>query len=70
MHNLIDDSGIKIAYPAEGCRFPLNGNLQPKYLNQIKAVDISYAQDGLLLKYGWSMVTPKTVFTQLFQKTF
>jgi hypothetical protein len=67
MHNLLSEKGVKIAYPAEGCRFPLNKNAEPKYLNNLKAVDISYAQNGLLLKYGWSMVTPKTVYEQLFK---
>jgi len=67
IHNLISENGIKIAYPSEGCRFPLDKNAEPKYLNNLKAVDISYAQDGLLLKYGWSMVTPKTVYAQLFK---
>lgn len=62
----ISEDGIKIAYPNEKCSFPVGS---VKNLYNINAMDISYASEALLLRYGWKMVTPETIFTQLSQGT-
>ncbi len=70
INNKLSEDGIKIAYPNEKCPLPVSDKLSARHLHDVNAIDISYASDELLLKYGWKMVTPKTVFTQLSQGTF
>lgn len=64
----ISESGIKIAYPNEKCSLPINGRSPVRYLHDINIINISYASEDLLNKYGWNMITPRTVFKQLFNQ--
>jgi hypothetical protein len=70
MRGKISEDGIKIAYSNEKCPFPSGKGLPMQLSGNINIFNISYAPDGLLSEYGWKIVTPKTVFTQLSQGKF
>lgn len=65
----ISEDGVKIAYSNNKCPFPTDSNLSLEHLQGIEAIDISSISDQLLLKYGWKMVTPKSIFNQLSRGT-
>ncbi len=65
----IREDGVKIAYPSDKCPFPVNRGLVITGLQGVDAVNISHISDDLLYKFGWKMVTPKSIFTQLSRGT-
>jgi 4-amino-4-deoxy-L-arabinose transferase-like glycosyltransferase len=65
INNKLSQDGVKIALPNRKCLLPVSA----RSLSDINASDVSSASEKSLSGLGWKMVTPRTVFKQLFQGT-